>query len=323
MTQHTIKTRRRANCCIGVIAAMATITAPVALGQSWGKSSTPLSNLNATWSFESSAGAEYDSNVSVSQLETTTGVGDNAFRLRARAGVQTKLGRDTAMKFGYTLSDKRYTEFSQYNLQTHIFSGLAKHDFGPVTAGTAVRYIDASLGGEGFQSITQLAPYASGRVTKNLLLRGTVTLAEKQFATRTDRDASVQTLDAKAYYFLDGSRRYILAGVETETSQANVDQFSYDSVGAQIRFSQRFKVRGRTARAQARWRYESRDFVGETPSIAAIRQDDRTRIDTRVEMPITDTVFIAGEYEWGDFTSNLPSANYTQNVVSFRTGTRF
>ena len=41
------------------------------------------------------------------------------------------------------------------------------------------------------------------------------------------------------------------------------------------------------------------------------------------ELPLTDTIFVSPEYEYGDFSSNLPSADYSQNVFSLRLGTRF
>ena len=186
------------------------------------------------WSFELSAGVEQDSNVSVNELDSSTGSDDFAIRLRAEIDFEAEIAPETDLKFGYTFSDKSFDEFSAFDLQTHIISGSLSHDFGPVTTGGVVRYIDANLGGNGFQSITQFSPYASGFVAKNLFLRGAFTHAEKAFDVQTARDADVQTFDADAYLFLDGSRRYIVLGLEQETSDANDAQFSYDGLGAQV-----------------------------------------------------------------------------------------
>ncbi|MEL6862194.1 MAG: surface lipoprotein assembly modifier [Pseudomonadota bacterium] len=288
-----------------------------------GLAAAPFAFAEQEWSFEVSAGVEQDSNVSINELDASTGNDDLALRLRAEIDFETDLTPETDLKFGYTISDKSFDEFSEFDLQTHILSGALSHDFGPVTAGGVIRYIDANLGGDGFQSITQFSPYASGYAAKNLFLRGALTHAEKEFDIQSARDADVLTFDADAYVFLDGSRRYIVVGLEQESSDANDAQFSYDGLGAQLRFSQRFKFRDRTARAQARWRFETRDFDGETPSIGAPREDDRNRFNVELELPITDTIFVAPEYEYGDFSSNLPSADYSQNVVSVRVGARF
>ena len=308
---------------LGLMAVFGTAFAPTSLAQANGSSEASSTEPSAEWSFEVSAGVEHDSNVSVNELDSTTGADDVALRLRAEVDFEAKIAPETEVKFGYTISDKRYDQFTNFDLQTHIFSGTLSHDFGPATAGVTARYIDASLGGDGFQSITQISPYVSGFGAKKVFLRGAYTHAQKEFDVQTARDADVQTFDADAYFFLDGSRRYIVVGLEHETSDANDAQFSYDAVGAQARLSQRFKFRNRTARAQTGVRFESRDFDGPTPSIGVPRQDDRTRINAEVELPITDSVFVAAEYEYGDFSSNLPSADYSQNVFTLRIGARF
>ena len=308
---------------LGLMAAVGSAMAPISLAQTNGASKTDTSKPSSEWAFEVSAGGEHDSNVSVNELDSTTGADDVALRLRAEIDFEAKIAPETEVKFGYTISDKRYDQFTDFDLQTHIFSGTLSHDFGPATAGVTARYIDANLGGDGFQTISQVSPYVSGFVAEKVFLRGAYTYAQKEFDVQTARDADVQSIDADAYFFLDGSKRYIVVGLEHETSDANDEQFSYDAVGAQARLSQRFKFRDRTARVQASVRFESRDFDGETPSIGAPRQDDRTRINTEIELPLTDTVFVSAEYEYGDFSSNLPSADYSQNVFTVRIGARF
>ena len=308
---------------LGLMAAIGSTIAPMGTAQT---TETPEAQKDAKseWSFEVSAGVEHDSNVSVNELDSNTGADDTALRLRAEIDFETEIAPDTELKFGYTISDKRFDKFSNFDLQTHILSGTLNHDFGPATVGVTGRYIDANLGGDGFQSVTQVSPYISGFVAKNVFLRGAYTHAKKEFDVQTTRDADVQTFDADAYFFLDGSRRYIVVGLEHETSDADDAQFSYDAIGVQVRVSQRFKFRGHTAaRAQAGWRYESRDFDGVTPSIGAPRNDDRHRVNAELELPITEKVFVAAEYEYGDFSSNLPTADYKQNVFTLRVGARF
>lgn len=308
----------------GICAALAAaLIATPAMAQSWDipNALKPLSS--GDWSVELSSGAEYDSYVFQDQLDVTTGTGDSAMRLRGEVDYKTQITPDTQLGLGYTLSDKRYMEASQFDLQLHIISGTAKHDFGPVTAGTAVRHIDANLGGEGFQASTQFSPFVSGYITRQVLLRGTYTLTDKQFDVATTRDAQVQTADAKAYVFLDGSKRYLVVGVAQRSADAQDDRYSFNGVSTQIRLSQRFNFLGRTARAQARWRYETRDFIGETPSISAPREDDRHRFAAEVELPVSDTLFMSAEYERGEFASNLPSADFSQDVFTLRAVARY
>lgn len=278
---------------------------------------------DSEWNFELSAGFEHDSNVSVNELDQSTEEGDTALRLRAEVDFETKLSENTEFKLGYTFSDKSFDTFSDFDLQTHLLSATLAHDFGPVTLGATVRGIDANLGGDGLLSITQFSPYISGFAAKKLYLRGSVVAADKSFDVQTSRNADVLTLDLDAYYFLDSSRRYLSFGVESETSDANDSQFSYDGFGVNLRYTQKFDMFGRDARGRLGWRYESRDYDGVTPSIASARADDRSRFQAELMVPLSDHLFVEMDYEYGDFSSNLPSADYDQHVFAIRLGARF
>ena len=296
---------------------------PISHAQSAEPLEEPSFVQNSEWSFELSAGVESDSNVSVSELDQNTRSGDTALRLRAEVDFETQLSEQTELKLGYTFSDKSFDEFSNFDLQTHLASATLSHDFDVVKLGLTARYIDAHLGGEGFQSFTQVSPHISGFASKKLFLRGAYTLSDKSFDIQTTRDADVHTLDLDAYYFIDGSKRYVSLGLERETSDAVDSQFSYDGFGFNLRFTQRFDFRGQRARARAGWRFETRDYDGITPSLGTQREDDRNRFQAELELPLNESLFVALDYEYGDFSSNLPSADYDQHVFTARLGVRF
>ncbi len=298
--------------CIGSAAAQQTNPAD---GADAGKDS-PLS-------FEISAGAEYDSNVSVAAIDTNTGAGDFAAVLDAGIDFETELGSDTEFNLGYNFSQSLHDQFTNFDIQTHFASASVSHDFGAFDAGGAYRYAYSRLGGTGFLTLQQFSPYVSTFLAKKVFVRTAYTYSDKNFKNRIDRDSTVHAGGADVYFFADGVRRFFVVGYKYEDENAVDPQFDFQANHFKARFTQRFPVGSRDAKLKLGWRYEMRNYSSITPSIGAIRDDDRHRFQAEVEIPITDIVFGNIEYEYSNYSSNLPSADYNQNLVSARLGARF
>ena len=68
------------------------------------------------------------------------------------------------------------------------------------------------------------------------------------------------------------------------------------------------------------WRYETRDYSGITPSIGERRSDDRNRFNAGLKVPLVGSVYTKLEFRHDDYSSNLPSADFKQNVGTLRFG---
>ena len=80
-------------------------------GKEAGKKPSPFS-------LEISAGLETDSNVSVSELDESTGEDDQAAVFEADLDYELALGESTELQFGYGLSQTSYDDFSEFDLQS-------------------------------------------------------------------------------------------------------------------------------------------------------------------------------------------------------------
>jgi hypothetical protein len=298
--------------CIGSAAAQQTST-----DGANDKTDSPLS-------FEVSAGAEYDSNVSVAAIDANTGADDFAAVLDAKIGFETELGDNTEFNLGYNFSQSLHDQFSNFDIQTHFASADISHDFGAFDAGAAYRFAYSRLGGAGFLTLQQFSPYVSTFLAKKLFVRGAYTYSDKDFENRVDRDSTVHAGGADIYFFADGVRRFFVVGYKYEDEDAFDPQFDFQANHFKARFTQRFPVGSRDAKFKLGWRYEMRDYSSLTSTpLGVMRDDDRHRFQAEVEIPITDIVFGNIEYEYSDYSSNLASADYSQNLVSARLGARF
>ena len=270
-----------------------------------------------------SVGAEYDSNISVNEIDTNTNADDVAAVIDADLEFETEIASDTELSLGYSFSQSLHADFTAFDVQSHFASAELSHDFGSFDLGAAYRFIYTRLGGDGFLVMQQFSPYFAKFFGKKFFLRADYTYTDKDFENRTDRDSKVHAGGADLYFFLNGVRTYLVAGYKYEDEDAVDPQFDYQSHNIKARFSQRIAIGKRDAKLKLGWRYETRDYSSITPSIGVVRDDDRHRFQAELEIPVTDRIYTTLEYEYADYSSNLPSADYTQSVAGARLGVRF
>ena len=279
--------------------------------------------LDSPLSVEFSAGVEYDSNVSVDEIDNNTGADDFAAVLDADLEFEKEISENTEFSLGYSFSQSLHDEFTNFDIQSHFASADLSHDFGSFDFGGAYRFIYTRLGGDGFLVMQQISPYFTKFFGKKIFVRADYTYTDKDFENRTDRDTTGHSGGADIYWFLDGVRTYFVTGYKYKDENAVDSQFDYASHNIKARFSQRIPIGKRDAKLKLGWRYETRDYSSITPSIGAIRDDDRHRFQAELEIPLSDRIYTLLEYEYADYSSNLPSADYTQSVASTRLGVRF
>lgn len=274
------------------------------------------------FSIELSAGVEYDSNVSVDEIDNNTSKGDSAAVFYADLGYEKELTKNTKLDLNYSFSQNFYDEFTEFDMQTHFASADLSHDFDGLVAGGAYRYIYTTLDREGFLTLQQFSPYVTRFLSKKLFVRADYTYTDKEFEDITTRNATTDAIGANFYYFLNGAKRYFVIGYTYKDEDAKDPQFDYDSHQFKLSFLQRFKINDRKATFKMGWHYEPRDYTSATPSIGKDRGDDRNTYEVELEVQLTDAVFVLLEYEYADFSSNLSTADYTQNFSGVRIGYR-
>lgn len=271
--------------------------------------------VDLPFTLEIAAGIQYDDNVSVDELDTNTEVGDFAAVFDLDLGYEHNFDQGTELDLGYSLSQRAYFEETDFDLQIHTGSLNLKHNFEAVDVGASFYATHARLGGDGFLDILQYSPYVTHFLTDKIYLRGAYAYRDKSFDTNPGRDADVHALEADVYYFLDGVREYFVAGYRYENEDTIADQFDFDGHTFDVRYARRFSVGNKTLRLRADWRYEIRDYNSITPSIGQLRDDDRHRLRARLEYPLSDRFDLLFEYQYRNYSSNLPSADYTDNRV--------
>ena len=272
---------------------------------------------------EAKAGLEYNSNVAVLDLDTNTGEGDWAATFNGLLDVSGNPVDQLVLRGGYEFSQTVHDEFSAFDLALHRGYADAAYDFGFATLGILGNLAQANLDGDAYLTFGQISPYLSHQFGDTLFVRLSYAATDKSFEGRPERDASSDTIAADAYFFLDGTTRYIVVAGKAIEEDAMSDEFDFSGGSARIRFVQRFDAMDREVTLRTGVEYEQRDYEASAVGIGAPREDKRTGVEVSLEAPIVDNIFLEGSYRYGGYQSNLTTADYDEHVTSLKVGVKY
>jgi hypothetical protein len=270
------------------------------------------------WHGEVGVGAEYDTNVSVDEVDVTSGEADSAWLVDFELGVKQPLGKHSDLNLNYDFSQASYERFSRVDRQTHILGADIGADLGKANTGVSAYYINSRLDGEPFLEYLRLSPSLSGFLAKKWFARGAYVYSERTIENRADRDATTHSGEADLYYFHRGLRSYFNIGYRYRDEDATAARFDFRSHGLKLRYIRRFAFFERQAKVELAWRFEARRYLSPTPSIGEDREDDRSRWKLDLEVPLTQRLALQTYASYGDYASNLPRTDFTQTIVGAR-----
>ncbi|MEM0953100.1 MAG: surface lipoprotein assembly modifier [Pseudomonadota bacterium] len=270
--------------------------------------------LPSGFSGELSVGAEYNSNLSVDEIDVSSDQSDYALRLGGALDYGRELSEQTEWSLGYSISQSLYEEFSQLDRQTHILSTGLDYEVGKGKMAANYYYVNSRLDGEDFLKQHRISPSVSGFLARDWFLRGAWVYSETELDNNTARDADTIAVEFDIYYFVRGLQTYWNLGYRYKDEEAAADRFTYQSNGFKARLVHRFNWLKQTCRMELAWRYEDRDFEGITPSIGEQRADDRHRLRAELQIPMGDILTAEFFFNYNDYESNFPNADYDQEI---------
>jgi len=286
------------------------------IAPAWGAGTTHFSA-------EVGLGGEYDSNVSINELDASSGRGDYALTADAQLKVDYDFTPYTDVSATYNFSHTAYQEFDRLDRQTHLLGLDFAHSFKPVTSGVTLYYINAQLDGNDFLEYYRASPYVSGFMAKKWFVRGAYVYSDKSIDQNPGRDADSHAGEFDLYYFRRGLRSYFNAGYKYKNEDAVDAPYDYVSNTFKLRYIHRAQWWDKVVKFELSWRFENRDYSSITPSIGEKRGDKRHRWALDMEYP----VFKQGAIElfggYSDYSSNYPSADYDQYLVGTRMSYRW
>ncbi|QIB64583.1 surface lipoprotein assembly modifier [Kineobactrum salinum] len=272
----------------------------------------------ARYSAEVAIGAEYDSNVTVDELDITSNKSDYALTLDGKIGVKKQLTRATDIAINYDFSQESYQEYSHLNRQTHIVGASLVHRRQLVDTGLSLYYVNSRLDGDGFLELYRASPSLSGFITKKWFSRAAYVWSDKRIVERSDRNATIQAAELDVYYFARGLRSYFNAGYRFKREDATLTRLDYRAHGGKLRHVRRIEAGARMIKLELAYRFEDREYSGITPGIDASRSDLRQRWQVDLELPLSEQSALQFYTSYGDYDSNFIFTDYEQAVIGTR-----
>jgi hypothetical protein len=271
------------------------------------------------FSAEVGIGAEYDSNVSVDELDASSSESDYALTMDAKLRLQHQLNPTTDLGFTYDFGQTLYEQFSELDRQTHMLGADVDVDLGKTNAGASFYYINSLLDYDAFLEFYRVSPSLSGFLAKKWFARGAYVYADKTIEDRSERDATSHAGEVDLYFFRRGLRSYFNVGYRYRKEDANAAQYDNRAHSFKLRYVHRFEVMAKVVKMELAWRYEDRDYTSITPAIGEERADERQRWKLDLEVPVLQRGALQFYGGYGAYDSNYEPADYSQTVV----GTRF
>lgn len=266
--------------------------------------------------FELGAGIEYDSNVAVLELDTSTNAGDAAARFDFGVGYNRPAAGRLDLRAGYSFSETVHADFDDFDLRIHRGSATVGFDLEKADTGAMFQYARAELDGQEFLALTQVSPFVSKLLGERLFLRFAYIYSDKDFAANPGRAAKADSWSSDVYVFVNGLETYLLFGYRHDTEDAIDAQFDYAGRGLRAQLSRRIAAGSRELTLKVGVRFEQRDYDNPTLSIGAPRGDDRFRFEASADIPLGARTTARIGYKHADHQSNLPSVDFNEDVYS-------
>lgn len=272
----------------------------------------------ARYSAQLSVGGEYDSNVTIDELDTSSREADHALVAGAKVGVRKQATELLDFGLSYDFSQTSYNEFTRLNRQTHILGGNVGYKMDKVDSGLSFYYINSMLDGDGFLELYRISPSITGFLSRRWYARGAWVYSDKHITSNAERDADSHGLEGDLYFFHRGLRSYVNAGYRFRKEDASLERLDYRAHSVKLRYIRRIDLAQLQIKTELSFRYEDRDYDGITPGLESARTDRRQRWQLDMELPAGKRGAIQLYASYGDYESNFQAADYRQGMVGGR-----
>ena len=284
--------------------------------------SAPVWAADEGFTLKAEAGAEYDSNITVSETDIATNKGDAAALLDFGALYKIKTKQNVSLEIGYDFSQSLYANETEFNMQNHALTLNADTQIKDVDIGIAYGFYNIRLGGNKFMDMHTVNPNAAIFFGDKSYLRFDYTFFKKNFSLANERDADTHSIGATLYQFMaDGS--FFNFGLKYEKEDTLSDEFDYSGPVARVGYQKKVTIAGMETKLSLALEYKDRNYTNITESIGEKRDDKRVTLTAKAIYPIFEDFTLKPQYRFVNASSNFESADYNEHMIGATLGYSF
>ncbi len=270
---------------------------------------------------EVAGGLIFNSALSVDELDEVSSQSDNGYEFNGAVKGKWQLTDQTRLSSSYAYNQKKYSEYSQFDLALHQLNIDGRYRFNQSEIGVRVDGASASLAENTFLNYQQVSLYLGHFVQPETYLRTSIKTKNKYFAKLPNRDASGLVASFDMFHFINGANTMLMLGLSTEKEDAQDNQFAYSGMGVQTKVTHKFRVFGLNSKVGVGLRFQRKDYqsveVETLPAEGMSERDENRRvIEANWDLHLLDNLLVMSELEHGNFNSQLESQNYEQTTAS-------
>lgn len=212
---------------------------------------------------------------------------------------------------------------TDFDLQLHTLSASVEREYGEIDTGLLYLYSRTFLGGDDFLDIHNITPSLGHAFSERWYLSLRYSYQAKDFiqGSNDGRDATNNSFTIDNFLFFQDGKGQLSLGYRIEGENTSSDAFDY--LGHFFHARLKLPI---SAAALAPYNpvfrlgleYSTKDYSSVTSSIGTERSDDRTSFTVGVEADVVKGVTAKLEYEKIEVVTNLPSADYDENVITLK-----
>jgi len=276
------------------------------------------------WRLGLRAGAEYDDNVTTSEVDLQTGESDVAAVFETSAAWTALKNERSEVELSYDLYQSLYSRLDDFDLQLHTGGLYMSHNLGKVDASANYQFTHALLGDEGFFDIHRIRPSAGISLLDSLYQSLSYSYSDKDFTEDDARDADQHGVDLDSYYFFADGRSFAYFGARLEDEDTRGDEFDYGAYYLNAGITGYITPLPQApTRVNVGYQYFMRDYDDVTPSIGDEREDQRHTLTVNLTQPIDRHFAALLTYQHISADSNLAASDYDENIVTLNLEYKF
>lgn len=284
----------------------------------------------ATFEYYAETGFEYDSNLTVDELDQSSNKSDNALLLGAGAEVTGNPLEQLTLTAAYDLSTRRYQSNAAFDQDIHLLSLDASYQIGSLTLGASQHSSHARLDSEAFLNVHRSSLYLGKLIGDDLYVMASLIDGRKSFHGDDARDARIRGVGLDSFYFLNNGKTLLSAGLQRSKENASADVFDYQLLAGRARIRHHFDLYGQKSALQFGLRYETRDYdqrltdmqgsgfpvFDQSAALSGSRTDKIRSLDLSWALDLTKRLRTEAKVERIDARSPVESADYSKTLVS-------
>lgn len=290
----------------------------------------PVATQAATLGGHVETGIEYDSNLTVNELDQASGKSDQALVVGAGAEASGQPLENLTLTGTYDFTSRRYQSYESFDQDIHLASVDLSYQIDSVTLGASHYYSYATLASESFLDYNRSSLYVGKQMDDDVYVMASLLSKRKSFDQSEARDARTRGVSLDGFFFYNQSRTLFVLGLDGDDENASSDAYDYRMVAGRARLKHRFSVSGHDNTFQLGVRYEARDYDEPVSSVqdpvfpvfgpgvtsSEPRSDRIVTADVSWAVGLTDWLTTKATLERIDYRSTLDSADYDKTVAS-------